>query len=117
MHGYRAVHVIVFLDDARVEVQVRTALQHEWAEAFEKFADRVGRGVRYGLGVEPLPNETPLRNERMARRERVYEQLMSIGELVEQLELLPLTSDAERVEMESDFRKLLRSYEPLIEEL
>jgi ppGpp synthetase/RelA/SpoT-type nucleotidyltranferase len=48
MHGYRAVHVIVFPDGAPIEIQVRTARQHEWAELFEKLADLVGRGIRYG---------------------------------------------------------------------
>lgn len=47
-HGYRAVHVIVYVDGAPVEIQVRTKLQHEWADLFEKLADRVGRGIRYG---------------------------------------------------------------------
>lgn len=41
-HGYRAVHVIVYVDGAPVEIQVRTKLQHEWADLFEKLADRVG---------------------------------------------------------------------------
>lgn len=48
VQGYRAVHVIVFPDGIPVEIQVRTSRQHEWAELFEKLADRVGRGVRYG---------------------------------------------------------------------
>lgn len=48
MHGYRAVHVIVFPDGEPIEIQVRTARQHEWAELFEKLADLVGRGIRYG---------------------------------------------------------------------
>jgi ppGpp synthetase/RelA/SpoT-type nucleotidyltranferase len=48
MHGYRAVHVIVFPEGAPIEIQVRTLWQHEWAELFEKLADRVGRAIRYG---------------------------------------------------------------------
>jgi hypothetical protein len=48
MHGYSAVHVIVFPEDAPIEIQVRTEWQHEWAELFEKLADLVGRGIRYG---------------------------------------------------------------------
>jgi hypothetical protein len=48
MHGYRAVHVIVFSGGAPLEIQVRTPWQHEWAEIFEKLADLVGRGIRYG---------------------------------------------------------------------
>jgi len=47
-HGYRAVHVIVGVDGFPVEVQVRTKLQHGWAETMEKLADRLGRGIRYG---------------------------------------------------------------------
>ena len=50
--GYRAVHVVVRHDECFVEVQVRTELQHLWAEAFERLADRVGRQIRYG---EPPP--------------------------------------------------------------
>ncbi|MFD7464078.1 nucleotidyltransferase family protein [Streptomyces tendae] len=46
--GYRAVHVIVYPDGIPVEVQVRTYLQHAWAEVFEKLADLVGREIRYG---------------------------------------------------------------------
>lgn len=53
VQGYRAVHVIVFPEGVPVEIQVRTRWQHEWAELFEKLADRVGRGIRYG--------ETPTR--------------------------------------------------------
>lgn len=48
VQGYTAVHVIVFVDGLPVEIQVRTRLQHEWADLFEKLADRVGRGIRYG---------------------------------------------------------------------
>ena len=46
--GYRAVHVWARLPAGRVEVQVRTHLQGQWANAYEAFADIVGRGVRYG---------------------------------------------------------------------
>jgi Region found in RelA / SpoT proteins len=48
VNGYRAVHVIAFPDGIPVEIQMRTRWQHEWAELFEKLADRVGRGIRYG---------------------------------------------------------------------
>jgi ppGpp synthetase/RelA/SpoT-type nucleotidyltranferase len=47
-YGYRAVHWIVHLDQIPIEIQVRTALQHAWAELMEKLADRWGRQVRYG---------------------------------------------------------------------
>jgi ppGpp synthetase/RelA/SpoT-type nucleotidyltranferase len=46
--GYRAVHLVVHVNNVPVEIQIRTKLQHEWAELFEKLADRLGRGIRYG---------------------------------------------------------------------
>jgi ppGpp synthetase/RelA/SpoT-type nucleotidyltranferase len=48
MYGYRAVHVVVYVGGLPVEIQVRTKVQDQWANAFEKFADVVGRGIRYG---------------------------------------------------------------------
>lgn len=47
-HGYRAVHAIVEADGRVVEIQVRTLLQHVWAEVSEKLADRFGIHVKYG---------------------------------------------------------------------
>jgi ppGpp synthetase/RelA/SpoT-type nucleotidyltranferase len=47
-HGYRAVHVVAVVDDHPVEIQVRTVLQDLWAQAMERLADEVGRGIRYG---------------------------------------------------------------------
>lgn len=46
--GYRAVHVVASVQDTWVEIQVRTHLQHLWADTFEKVADRFGREIRYG---------------------------------------------------------------------
>jgi hypothetical protein len=56
-HGYRAVHVIVKLDGFPVETQVRTALQHLWANLVERLADNWGRDIRYG--GDPLDPDTP----------------------------------------------------------
>lgn len=53
-HGYRAVHVVVTAQDKRVEVQVRTALQHLWAELCEKLADRVDKSIKYGGGGKEI---------------------------------------------------------------
>jgi ppGpp synthetase/RelA/SpoT-type nucleotidyltranferase len=53
MHGYTAVHVVAYPADIPVEIQVRTRWQHEWADLYEKLADRVGRGIRYGEPPAP----------------------------------------------------------------
>lgn len=46
--------LIVQRDGCFVEVQIRTRLQHRWAETFEKLADLAGRQVRY---AEPASDE------------------------------------------------------------
>ena len=55
-HGYRAVHVVPMIDGYRVEVQVRTNLQHWWAELSETLA--LGHGapeLKYGGNVPGHP--------------------------------------------------------------
>jgi ppGpp synthetase/RelA/SpoT-type nucleotidyltranferase len=57
--GYRAVHLWLRLEEGRVEVQVRTALQSSWANAYETLADLAGRAIRYGgepQWVEGVPD-------------------------------------------------------------
>jgi putative GTP pyrophosphokinase len=51
-HGYRAVHVVVQYGGKTVEVQIRTVLEHSWAELSEKLADVVDPSVKYGGGPE-----------------------------------------------------------------
>jgi Region found in RelA / SpoT proteins len=58
-YGYRAVHVIVSLDDVTIEVQVRTLGQHLWADLMERLADRLGRQIRYGEPSAPGAGSNP----------------------------------------------------------
>lgn len=51
-YGYRAVHVIASVHEKLVEVQIRTSLQHLWAELSEKFADVYDPHIKYGKGDE-----------------------------------------------------------------
>jgi ppGpp synthetase/RelA/SpoT-type nucleotidyltranferase len=52
-HGYRAIHVVVNLDGRLIEIQIRTALQHLWAELSEKLSD-LDPKIKYGGGPESL---------------------------------------------------------------
>ncbi len=62
-HGYRAVHVIVNSRGKMIEIQVRTALQHLWAELSEKFSDIGDSAIKYGGGdaivQKALMNSSP----------------------------------------------------------
>ncbi|MBI4885879.1 MAG: RelA/SpoT domain-containing protein [Acidobacteria bacterium] len=49
-HGYRALHVVVRVSDKPIEVQVRTELQHQWAELSEKLSDVRDKSIKYGGG-------------------------------------------------------------------
>jgi putative GTP pyrophosphokinase len=56
-HGYRAVHVIVRVGERAVEIQVRSLLQHMWAEVSEKFADVIDPGLKYGASDDASASE------------------------------------------------------------
>lgn len=82
--GYRAVHLEVKSEHILIEVQVRTALQHRWAELFERTADRLGRGLRYGEPVELEPEAAIL-----------VDALAATAELIDTAERFPLPNGPE----------------------
>ena len=52
--GYRALHVIVVRDGRRIEIQLRTPHEHEWALAVERTGVRLGYGLKEGEGPADL---------------------------------------------------------------
>lgn len=55
--GYRALHLVIYSTAGIVELQLRTLLQSEWANTFEKLADRTGRRIRYERNYRPDTEE------------------------------------------------------------
>lgn len=82
--GYRAVHVVVTVQDVPVEIQVRTARQDEWAQLVEALADKWGRGIRYGDDPEQ-PDEPAAPGAVVTRRE-TCEALQSASVLIAAIE-------------------------------
>lgn len=114
MHGYRAVHVIVFPEGAPVEIQVRTEWQHQWAEFFEKLADRVGRGIRYG--EPPLKWSVPdrARSRPVCLHEAAYQlrkvtvaAALSVADLIDAVEAGEFVDRADRDRPQREVEKAL----------
>lgn len=53
-NGYRAIHILLKNKSYTFEVQLRTRLQHDWAELSERLADRYGVELKYGGGPEHI---------------------------------------------------------------
>lgn len=80
-YGYRAGHVVLSHADCWVEIQVRTRLQHLWAEVVERLADSWGRQIRYG----DLPSDPDREWGEWTRREGL-EILVRLSELIASVE-------------------------------
>lgn len=111
-HGYRAVHVIVFPEGIPVEIQVRTKLQDEWANLFEKLADEIGRGIRYGKSPDPVPYGIPLLDE---IHRRLVDIAMTLSFLMDDYEQRGLEEGSllshklERVRIDAHFKQFADS--------
>lgn len=55
--GYRAVHLHLESDGGKAELQVRTAMQAQWANLYEVAADIYGRSIRYIEFGEQISDE------------------------------------------------------------
>jgi putative GTP pyrophosphokinase len=54
--GYRALHLITEYDDRKIEIQLRTPRQQEWAEHVEELDDLLGTRLKDGDGPDELSN-------------------------------------------------------------
>lgn len=52
--GYRGLHVVVERDDRRLEIQLRTPGQQDWAEMVERIDGRLGTRLKDGEGPDGL---------------------------------------------------------------
>jgi len=85
-YGYRAVHIIANISGKPVEIQVRTALQHGWAEVSEKASDVLDPEIKYGGGPESLRSRLSRSSESVAAyevAERAHEELEKAHEELE----------------------------------
>jgi len=97
-HGYRAVHIIATVRNRPIEIQVRTEVQHLWAQLSEKLSDSIDPAIKYGggdseiqkflsalsLGFENLEDLELQRDTAEVARgfNLMLRQLLELGELV-----------------------------------
>jgi ppGpp synthetase/RelA/SpoT-type nucleotidyltranferase len=92
--GYRAVHIIPTARNKPVEIQIRTELQHLWAQLSEKLSDALDPTIKYGGG----DSET---RKRMSA-------ISSLIAVLEDRELRHLVvRSTERVRLRKDLRQFL----------
>jgi len=75
-HGYRAIHVIAKISGLPIEIQVRTTLQHTWAEFSERLSDSIDPGIKYGGGDDQM-REVLLRYSKIVEEFEVSERNMA----------------------------------------
>jgi ppGpp synthetase/RelA/SpoT-type nucleotidyltranferase len=61
-HGYRAKHLVAKVEGRRIEIQIRTTVQHQWAMLSEAFADALGQNLKYGVVDEDSLFQDKLQN-------------------------------------------------------
>jgi ppGpp synthetase/RelA/SpoT-type nucleotidyltranferase len=69
-YGYRAVHIIAEISGKPIEIQVRSSLQHLWAELSEKSSDVLDPTIKYGGGTDEWRNRLTTSSESVAAYEK-----------------------------------------------
>ena len=113
-HGYRAVHLIAQCADRPIEIQVRSAFQHIWAELSEKIADMFDPALKYGNGPEQWSAWLSRISNSVAEGERLQMKLHNLkikaGDVSHVTEVSDLLRQLERevVEATTHYQNALR---------
>lgn len=89
--GYRAIHLIVPVDDGPVEIQLRTTLQHGWALTMERFSLNWGRQIQYGKPPDQATSIVRMQGQRevdSATRQELVEAMQPLSDYITALEAL-----------------------------
>ena len=70
-YGYRAAHIIAEVSGKPIEIQVRSSLQHLWAELSEKASDILDPTIKYGGGPDSWRTILTVSSEEVAAYEKL----------------------------------------------
>jgi len=118
-HGYRAVHIIAVISGKPVEVQVRTSLQHLWAEVSEKSSDVLDPTIKYGGGTDSWRSILTGLSELVASYEEMekksvqfaaeWEVYVAAGEIIKKLNAEILEHHPTDHEAQQEVREMLEN--------
>jgi ppGpp synthetase/RelA/SpoT-type nucleotidyltranferase len=99
------VHVVVRQGGTPVEIQVRTELQHRWAQLSEKLSDVIDPKVKYGGGPQSLQSKLLKLSEIAAKMEVLETRVLSSEGRSGAVAVV----DGEFVEIKKEFKELLET--------
>jgi GTP pyrophosphokinase len=117
-HGYRALHIVAYIPDVPVEVQIRTTLQHAWAEVSEKLSD-FDQTIKYGGGPPMIRNTLDDISAVIRTEEEIEGKLRALrardtdGSLQEQLEKHEETIRDRKLNLHTMCRELIITLESI----
>jgi len=88
-YGYRAVHIIAMTSGKPIEIQVRSSLQHLWAELSEKSSDVLDPTIKYGGGTDSWRSFLTSSSEAVASYEELETTVAEAVAAHEELEKVP----------------------------
>ena len=108
-HGYRAVHLIAHCADRPIEIQIRSLIQHRWAEVSEKLADVIDPAIKYGGGPEQVQLLLSNMSTALAAREQIDVKFQKLkDDFHDQTDLIEIEVEIEKLDRRLDeFIKLL----------
>jgi ppGpp synthetase/RelA/SpoT-type nucleotidyltranferase len=97
------------VDGKPVEIQVRTALQHKWAEVSEKLSDTVDTSLKYGGAVAPFRSYLDQASDLVGQTEGGEQELLDALKKVSSSKIQLLPS-----ELQDELKHSLTSLEKVV---